>query len=177
MIQIGSLPSSLVGTIWIGISPGGLYGVKLGGDETDFRKSLSRRSGFEITLDQSAISDIAQQLDEYFQGNRRTFTITIDWSQLRPFEEAVLRETLAIPFGDVRTYGQIAEKVGRPKSAARAVGRAEATNPIPIIIPCHRVVGADGTLRGYGGAGGIDTKAWLLNLEGHQLLQQQRFPW
>ena len=176
-IRIGSLPSPLVEIIWIAVSTKGLYGLKLGGDEGDFRKALSRRSKPALIHNQKAVSNIAQQLNAYFQGNRQSFAVAIDWSQMSSFEKAVLKETMAIPFGQVRTYGQIAEKIGRPLSAARAVGRAEATNPIPIIIPCHRVVGADGTLKGYGGAGGVDTKAWLLNLEGHQLMQQQRFPW
>ena len=77
----------------------------------------------------------------------------------------------------MRTYGEVAQDIGYPVSAARAVGRAMAANPMPIIIPCHRVVGANGELTGYGGAGGIRTKAWLLELEGHDVPEQLKLPW
>jgi methylated-DNA-[protein]-cysteine S-methyltransferase len=76
----------------------------------------------------------------------------------------VLRITSQIPYGETRTYQEIAVQIGK-QHAARAVGRVEATNPIPLIIPCHRVLGSDGTLHGYGGPGGIKLKAWLLDLE------------
>ncbi|TES90066.1 MAG: MGMT family protein, partial [Anaerolineales bacterium] len=76
----------------------------------------------------------------------------------------VRQTVMGIPYGQTATYTAIAARIGRP-GAARAVGRANATNPIPFVIPCHRVVGADGDLRGYGGAGGIETKKWLLKLE------------
>ena len=104
-------------------------------------------------------------LREYLLGERRFFPLPIAWDSLPPFQRAVLRATFAIPYGEVRTYGEIATLIGRP-GAARAVGRALATNPMPIVIPCHRVVGHDGSLRGYGGPGGLMTKAWLLRLEG-----------
>ncbi len=89
----------------------------------------------------------------------------IDWSVLTPFQQKVLQATLAIPYGQTRTYAEIAQQVGKPR-AARAVGRAEATNPMPVVIPCHRVIGSDGKLHGYGAGEGLPTKAWLLELEG-----------
>ena len=93
------------------------------------------------------------------------FTLVIDWTVLRPFQQAVLQATYEIPYGETRTYKEIAERIGRPR-AARAVGRAEATNPMPLVIPCHRVIGVDGKLHGYGLAEGVKTKEWLLKMEG-----------
>jgi len=84
---------------------------------------------------------------------------------LRQFQQLVLHATFEIPYGETRTYKEIAGHIGRPR-AARAVGRAEATNPMPLILPCHRVIGMDGKLHGYGMAEGLKTKAWLLKLEG-----------
>jgi methylated-DNA-[protein]-cysteine S-methyltransferase len=104
-----------------------------------------------------------RQLDGYFGLRRRAFDLPIDWSLVRGFATEVLRETAAIPFGDVRTYGQIAARAGSPR-AARAAGNALGSNPIPIVVPCHRVLHADGGLGGY--SGGLDRKRYLLALEG-----------
>jgi methylated-DNA-[protein]-cysteine S-methyltransferase len=106
-----------------------------------------------------------KELSEYFSRNLTTFTVPLYWEQMPLFQQKTLRCTLAIPYGSTRTYAQIAQEIGHPR-AARAVGQAEARNPIPIIIPCHRVVGRDGKLHGYGAPGGIQTKAYLLRLEG-----------
>jgi len=117
-----------------------------------------------IECDHQKCSSIIQQLHEYFDGTRQQFTIPIDWDGMNTFEERVLRATLAIPYGETRTYREIASQVSTP-FAARAVGHVEASNPIPIVIPCHRVIGVDGLLRGYSGHGGIATKQWLLEHE------------
>jgi methylated-DNA-[protein]-cysteine S-methyltransferase len=84
---------------------------------------------------------------------------------LRPFQREVLQITFEIPYGETRTYSDIAHQMGRER-AARAVGRAEATNPMPLVVPCHRVIGSDGKLHGYGGGEGLKTKEWLLKMEG-----------
>ena len=88
----------------------------------------------------------------------------LDWRFMNAFQIQALQATLEIPYGSTTTYSALAEQLGRPR-AARAIGRAEATNPLPLVIPCHRVVGKDGSLRGYGGPQGIQHKAWLLELE------------
>ena len=103
----------------------------------------------------------ARQLAEYFNGRRRTFDLPLA-PQASAFQRKVLEALQAIPYGETRTYKDIAAAIGRPK-AVRAVGAANANNPIPIIIPCHRVVGSDGSLTGFGG--GLDAKRMLLRLE------------
>ena len=107
----------------------------------------------------------AQQLEWYFQGDLQQFDLLVDISKLTPFQQQVLLQTAQIPYGSVTTYGAIAKKVGSPR-AARAVGGALGANPIPIIIPCHRVLASTGALTGFSGAGGILMKENLLTLEG-----------
>jgi O-6-methylguanine DNA methyltransferase len=142
-----------------------LAAVEIGVDEQEFRRLLWRRGYRTLLLDDHFTAEPIRQISEYLAGARSTFDLQLDWSGMSPFQEKVLRETFAIPFGETRTYGEIAVALGRPR-AARAVGRAEATNPIPLVIPCHRVIGTDGGLHGYGAPGGLETKAWLLSLEG-----------
>lgn len=103
-----------------------------------------------------------RQLEEYFAGARREFTIPLHPSGT-PFQERVWQALLTIPYGQTCSYGQIAARIGNPK-ASRAVGMANHKNPIAIVIPCHRVIGADGSMTGYGG--GLDIKEYLLKLEG-----------
>ncbi len=102
------------------------------------------------------------QLREYFAGKRTAFSVPLDMRGTR-FQSDVWEKLLAIPFGQTRTYGQLAKLLGKPL-AARAVGAANGRNPISIIVPCHRVIGSTGKLTGF--AGGLETKAHLLNLEG-----------
>jgi methylated-DNA-[protein]-cysteine S-methyltransferase len=104
-------------------------------------------------------------LREYLKGKRRDFTFAIDWSTLKPFQLKTLKAVYAIPYGETQTYADIAIQIGHP-NAYRAVGRANATNPMPLVIPCHRVIGKDGKLHGYGGGDGLPTKEWLLKMEG-----------
>lgn len=117
--------------------------------------------------DAACFAPAETQLLEYFDGRRQTFDL-----ELAPagsaFQLAVLDALLTIPFGETRSYSDIARQIGRP-SAVRAVGAANGRNPLPIVIPCHRVVGADGSLTGFGG--GLETKRFLLELEGVKLHQ------
>ena len=106
------------------------------------------------------------QLAEYFAGKRQSFDLPLD-PQGTPFQRAVWDALLAIPFGETRTYGQLAKQLGNP-NATRAVGAANGRNPISIIVPCHRVVGSTGKLTGF--AGGLHTKSFLLELEARTLL-------
>lgn len=102
-----------------------------------------------------------RQLDEYFAGNRKDFDLPLKLSGT-DFQVQVLEELLKIPYGETTSYGDIARRIGRPK-AVRAVGAANGRNPLPIVVPCHRVIGSHGDLTGFGG--GLDTKAALLRLE------------
>lgn len=102
-----------------------------------------------------------QQLNDYFAGNRKKFSLPLDFKGTE-FQKKVWHALMTIPFGETRSYGQIAKQIGHPK-AVRAVGAANGCNPISIIAPCHRVIGANGTLTGYGG--GLEKKAFLLALE------------
>jgi methylated-DNA-[protein]-cysteine S-methyltransferase len=104
-----------------------------------------------------------RQLDGYFASDRRSFDLPVDWSLVHGFARGVLRATAAVPFGQVTTYGRMARAAGSPR-AARAAGNALGSNPIPIVVPCHRVLHADGGLGGY--SGGLDRKRILLALEG-----------
>jgi methylated-DNA-[protein]-cysteine S-methyltransferase len=109
---------------------------------------------------------VRRELDEYFEGRRREFDLELDLSPVAPFHREALDELARVPYGQVTTYGALAKKVGHPH-AARAIGGAMNRNPIPIVLPCHRVVGVNGKLVGY--AGGLDRKELLLRLEGAML--------
>ncbi len=111
--------------------------------------------------DPAALTDAATQLEEYFAGDRQTFELDLSMAG-NPFERRVWDELVEIPYGETASYGEIARRVGAP-SAARAVGLANGRNPIAVIVPCHRVIGADGSLTGYGG--GLERKRLLLDLE------------
>jgi methylated-DNA-[protein]-cysteine S-methyltransferase len=109
------------------------------------------------------LDDLRRQLDEYFDGRRQSFDLPLDWRLASPFQRSVLDVVRRIGFGEVSTYHDVARAIGRP-TASRAAGGANARNPLPIVVPCHRVIGSDGSLTGYGG--GIERKAFLLEMEG-----------
>jgi methylated-DNA-[protein]-cysteine S-methyltransferase len=109
------------------------------------------------------LDDVRRELDEYFEGRRHAFDLAVDLRGLTPFSERVLHELARVPFGETATYAGLAQRAGKPK-AARAVGTIMNRNPIPIVLPCHRIIGANGSLVGYGG--GLERKEQLLRLEG-----------
>ncbi len=111
----------------------------------------------------AAPREISRELKEYADGKRRAFEVPLNLVAVKPFQRAVLEVIQKIPFGQVRTYAWVAREIGKPR-AVRAVGHALGANPIPLILPCHRVIGSDGGLHGYGG--GLELKARLLRLEG-----------
>ena len=164
-LYTGLLRDSPLGDLWIAVSKNGLAAIEWSQDESDFGTYLTKRFKRPSQPDFARVAPALQQVDEYLRGERKAFDLPIGWSLLRPFQRQVLKIVFAIPYGQTRTYGEIAYEIGNPR-AARAVGRANATNPMPLVIPCHRVIGADGKLTGYGGGEGLPTKEWLLKLEG-----------
>lgn len=143
---------SPLGTIRLVAGGGALAGIYL---ETQPRDTAG--DGPEDRTD-PVLAGAARQLAEYFAGSRRAFALPLT-ARGTAFQRAVWSALAAIPFGETRTYGELAEALGRP-SAVRAVGGANARNPLSIVVPCHRVVGGDGSLTGY--AGGLAAKEWLL---------------
>jgi len=164
MIYFGEAHGIPLGSIWVAVSENGLAGVKIVGSRSAFVAALVERYRCEVIFDEAHTAEATQQISEYLSGRREEFELPVDWSGMTPFQVRVLERVLAIPRGETRTYGEIARLIGKP-GAARAVGRANATNPMPLVIPCHRLVGSDGSLRGFGAPGGIKTKLWLLELE------------
>ena len=132
-------------------------------------ESLARTFGARVLRVPRRLDSPRRQLDEYFEGRRTSFELETDLTPLPEFQRIVLTELARVPYGQVTTYGTLAGRVGRPR-AARAVGGALNRNPVPIVLPCHRVVGANGSLTGY--AGGLHVKRTLLELE-HVLLDAE----
>lgn len=127
-------------------------------------EELARAVSARVLEDRAALDPVLRELDEYFAGKRNHFDVPVDWRLVRPgFARRVLQATKRVPFGRVISYKDVAAKAGSPR-AARAAGNALGSNPIPIVVPCHRVVHADGGLGGY--TGGLERKRYLLRLEG-----------
>jgi methylated-DNA-[protein]-cysteine S-methyltransferase len=164
-LYIGQTGKTTLGRFWLAASEIGLVSIVCGGTQTEFMAYLSKRFKKIPEYAPDKILQASVELHEYLIGQRKAFTQAVDWSFLRQFQRLALRATCAIPYGETRTYKEIAWQIGSLRGA-RAVGRAEATNPLPLVIPCHRVIGTDGKLHGYGMAEGLKTKAWLLKMEG-----------
>jgi methylated-DNA-[protein]-cysteine S-methyltransferase len=150
--------ASPVGDLFVAATDRGLCRISYTVDGQD--ESVGRAFGLRVL--RTPLDDVRRELEEYFAGARQTFDLALDLRAVG-FQEAVLRELTRIPYGHTDTYGHLAAKAGNPR-AARAVGMVMNRNPIPIVLPCHRIVGADGSLTGYGG--GLDVKRALLELEG-----------
>jgi methylated-DNA-[protein]-cysteine S-methyltransferase len=165
LIRWGEMNSPL-GRLFVAVSNRGLCAVDFGRSEADFLARLEPRARLE--QDPNAVRQTLEQLKEYFSGKRTGFDLPVDLSALTPFQRGVLDVACRIAPGQVWSYQRVAEEMGRPKSS-RPVGQALARNPVPIVIPCHRVIASDGNLGGYSGGAGIPAKRWLLRLEGATL--------
>jgi O-6-methylguanine DNA methyltransferase len=159
-----TITESPFGPLWLASTLAGLCRIGLPGERRDdLERWLARWVGPEKPEENpEALAPAVAQLREYFSRLRREFDLPLDLRGTE-FQRRVWTELRNVPFGQTVSYGELARRIGRPE-AARAVGGALGANPIPIIVPCHRVVGADGSLVGYGG--GLEIKAALLRLEG-----------
>jgi methylated-DNA-[protein]-cysteine S-methyltransferase len=152
-----------VGSLLLAATPRGLVRVAYAIEGHDHvLQTLATRISPRILNSGSRLDAAERELDEYFAGTRRTFDLPLDYSLSRGFRQLVQQHLLEIGYGQTRSYGQVAEIVGNPR-AVRAVGTACATNPLPVVLPCHRVVRSDGTPGNY--AGGPEVKQLLLSFE------------
>jgi methylated-DNA-[protein]-cysteine S-methyltransferase len=154
---------SPIGTLLVAATPRGLCRISYDAEPERELDTLARTFGIRILRSPKPIDHARRELDEYFEGRRRHFDVGVDIALLADFNRRVLRELVRVPYGEVVTYGELAARAARPR-AARAVGTVMNRNPLPIVLPCHRVIGANGKLVGYGG--GLHRKEALLRLEG-----------
>lgn len=166
-----TIPSPL-GPLWLLATAEFLAAIRLPKsrkwEEGRFREGSEAVSATDVD-DHPVLRRAASELEAYFAGDLRTFSTPVALSgtpfEGTPFQQEVWRGLLSIPYGERRSYAWLAEKIGKP-GAYQAVGAANGRNPLPIVVPCHRVIGADGSLVGYGG--GLDAKRWLLDHEAEQ---------
>lgn len=148
---------SPVGPLFLAASAQGLHAIEFRENRHPVKRGESWQEGDNIVL-----RTTRKQLDEYFTGKRKTFDLPLSPTGT-DFQRLVWMTLATIPYGNTISYAQLAARVGKP-TAMRAVGSANGRNPLPIVLPCHRVIGADGSLTGFGG--GLPTKQFLLKLEG-----------
>jgi methylated-DNA-[protein]-cysteine S-methyltransferase len=152
------------GALLLAATKRGLVRVAFPEEDVDaVLERLAQRLSPRVVEASTPLDGARRELDEYFAGRRRDFELPVDWSLTGPFAQRVLRFTAKIPYGGVSSYAQAAAAAGSPRGS-RAAGNALGSNPIPIVVPCHRVLRSGGALGGYGG--GLDRKRWLLDLEG-----------
>jgi methylated-DNA-[protein]-cysteine S-methyltransferase len=156
---------SPLGPLVVAATPRGLVRLAYTGsrDEGEVVEDLAGKLSPRILEAPERLDDVRRELDEYFEGRRVDFEVPIDWSLTRGFTGKVLRQTARIGYGKTSTYAEVAGRAGSPR-AVRAAGNALGSNPIPVVVPCHRVLRTGGALGGY--TGGVERKEFLLRLEG-----------
>jgi O-6-methylguanine DNA methyltransferase len=165
-----------IGRLHIAATPRAIVRIELPQLRAEVRMNVWLALHFPLAPKRNGVSPIlkkaAQQIEDYFTGDGSEFSISLElWGT--PFQTEVWKAVARIPPGSTRTYGEIATSIGRPR-ALRAVGAAQAANPLPIVIPCHRVMRTDGSLTGY--AGGLDVKQWLLEHEAARVVRRAGAP-
>jgi len=154
---------SPVGALTVAATPRGLVRIAYSGFDDEVLGELARKLSPRVLEAPGRVDEIRRELDEYFEGRRTDFELPLDWALTRGFGRAVLRETARIGFGHTSTYADLAGRAGSPR-AVRAAGNALGSNPMPVVVPCHRVLRTGGGLGGY--TGGLERKEFLLRLEG-----------
>ncbi len=163
IISVSKVQSGLLGDIYVAQSPKGLCSLSFGRvTERSFLRRLGEALGEGVSFEMRSLPIVEVQLENYLSGRMTSFNLEVDLRTATEFQKQVLRQTMKIPYGKTSTYREIAAGVGRP-AAYRAVGNAVGANPIPIVIPCHRVLSSDGGLGGY--SSGLSYKKKLLELE------------
>ena len=158
-------PTSSIGPFFVAATGRGVVALSFEESEEGFCSWLQRRTRAMIVREPGKLREVISQVLDYLEGRSESFSLTYDLRSLTPFQHNVLTTVQKVPRGEYLTYGELARRIGKP-GAARAVGQALGNNPIPVLIPCHRVLAADGSLGGYSGRGGVHTKEALLRLEG-----------
>jgi methylated-DNA-[protein]-cysteine S-methyltransferase len=162
-VAYGTLDTPL-GTLLVAVTERGVVRVAYPDEGTErVLTELAARVSPRVLAAPERTDAVRRELEDYFAGERRVFAVPVDWSLVHGFATRILHATARLPYGATSTYGRVAAEAGSPR-AARAAGNALGSNPIPIIVPCHRVLHADGGLGGY--SGGLDRKRYLLRLEG-----------
>ena len=169
-VAYGSVESPF-GDLLAAVTPRGLLRISYDPRRNDeVLEQIAEKVSPRMLEAPARLDPVRRQLDQYFDGKRHTFDLELDWRLSRGFSQKILRQTARVPFGEVATYKQMAEAAGSPR-AVRAAGNALGSNPIPIVVPCHRVVRTGGKMGGYGGSlgpylAGSEVKRRLLELEG-----------
>ena len=161
------LTDSPIGPLLVAATERGVCRISFDPDPESELEELAKAHGARVLRSSRPLERPRRELDEYFEGRRHDFDLPVDLGGLPAFQQLVLAELQRVPYGQVDTYGGLAARIGKPK-AARAVGGALNRNPVPIVVPCHRIVGSSGSLVGY--AGGLERKQLLLSLEGGLLV-------
>lgn len=167
-VYYDQLKRTPIGNLFFAVSEVGVLTVTFTSSEAGFLRQLRGRTGATPVRSRAHTRPVARQLREFFRGERDHFDLPLDLGQMSPFQSRVLLAAAQVRRGQVTTYGELARRIRRP-GAARAVGQALARNPLPIILPCHRVLASDGSLGGYSAPGGLRIKARLLAMEGARL--------
>jgi len=152
-----------IGRVLVAVGDAGLVRVRFRQSEAAFVSEIQRQLGVKPVRSTAETARVVSQLRAYFAGRRRRFDVPVDLSHVTPFVRRVLTATMQVPAGNLVSYGDIARRIGQPR-ASRAVGQALGRNPIPIVIPCHRVIASGGRIGGY--TGGLAVKRRLMRLEG-----------
>ena len=159
------IPDTIIGSVWLAITKAGIITIDFDLSELEFVKRIRKTRRISFTEDKRPVQSYNDQIKAYLDAEITDLDLSVDLSGCTPFQRKVLLVVKDIPFGQLVTYSELAKQVDEP-NAFRAVGQVLRRNPVPIAVPCHRVVHSDGTLGGYGGAIGSKRKIKLLKLEG-----------